>query len=175
MGKKISELSELTTPAGGDSFAIVDVSDPISGTTKKITYANVSGIRSFGLMVYVPDSTLVAGTGIVYSTPMPSSLNGYNLTSIIGSVYTAGTAGTVTFDIQRGHQASPTSAYAFHSVFSTLPTIDVNEYCTKDATTQYVIDTSYDDISTGDIFRIDVPTSVLSAKGLLVTLTFTLP
>lgn len=42
---KISDLTALTTPASGDLIPIVDVSDTTqaaSGTTKKITYANLT-------------------------------------------------------------------------------------------------------------------------------------
>ncbi len=41
MGERISEKTELTAPADGDLLAIVDVSDPVTGTTKKIQYVNL--------------------------------------------------------------------------------------------------------------------------------------
>ncbi len=43
--KKISDFSELTTPADGDLFEIVDISDTseaATGTNKKIQYSNIS-------------------------------------------------------------------------------------------------------------------------------------
>ena len=54
--KKITELTELTTPAGADLFAIVDDTDT---TTKKVTVSNlmtqapvqtadISGLRNNG-------------------------------------------------------------------------------------------------------------------------------
>jgi hypothetical protein len=44
VNKKITELTELTTPVSSDIIAIVDVSDTTmatSGTTKKITFDNI--------------------------------------------------------------------------------------------------------------------------------------
>ena len=41
-------------------------------------------------------------------------------------------------------------------MLSTLLTIDINEWDSKDATAAAVIDTSNDDVNTGDLLRIDI-------------------
>jgi hypothetical protein len=60
-------------------------------------------------------------------------------------------------------------------MLSTRITIDANEYDSKDATTAAVIDTSNDDVATGDVIRIDVDVAGTGTKGLNVTLSFQTP
>lgn len=56
MGDKITALTELAaTPANGDFIPIVDVSDPGTGTTKKITRANL--VAGLGVIVEEQDGT----------------------------------------------------------------------------------------------------------------------
>ena len=173
--KKITELTELVAIAGGDWIPIVDVSDPGTGTTKKIKASNLSKTISFGLTIYAPISQVIAGTAIVYTCPMPAALAGYNLTYVQISCDTKSTSGLITVQVERGHQASPTSAYAYVNSLSTVVSIDANEYDSDTAATPYVIDTNYDDISEGDKFRFTVPNAGTGAQGLSIVCTFTLP
>ncbi len=43
--QKISQLTELTTPANGDYFPIVDISEIDANKNKRITYANLGGTK----------------------------------------------------------------------------------------------------------------------------------
>jgi hypothetical protein len=55
-------------------------------------------------------------------------------------------------------------------------TIDSGETSTSSAATPAVIDTSKDDVATGDVIAIDVDAiSTTAAKGLIVNLIFRLP
>lgn len=54
--KRITELDELTSPAVGDFFPIVDVSDSAAGTTKKISYTNV------GANITINATNITSGT-----------------------------------------------------------------------------------------------------------------
>lgn len=68
--KKISELTELTTPADADLYAVVDDSESSGEQTKKITHANLqSAILSHdsALLIYVSGANRVqfTDTGVV--------------------------------------------------------------------------------------------------------------
>jgi hypothetical protein len=110
------------------------------------------GVASFGLR---SAGLLVVGDGKDYSSPIPAVFNGRNVTAVVASVLTKSTSGTPTFQIARGRQSSPTSAHTFVDVLTTKVTIDANEYSSLDAAAAYSINTSNDDVATGDIFRLD--------------------
>lgn len=108
---------------------------------------------------------------------IPAELNGYNLVSVGAQVVVASSSGTPTIQIARWRQSAPNVAHAFVDMLETLNplTIEVNEFDSKDATTAAVINTSNDDIATGDMIRIDVDTAGTGTTGLCVTLSFRLP
>lgn len=110
--------------------------------------------RSFGLTVQ--SGALTTGDNKVKSPPMPSFLNGMNLVAVEVQVDTKSTSGTPTFQIARGRQASAGADYTYNDVLSTSVTIDANEYSSRNATTPYAINASYDDVATGDIYRVDI-------------------
>ena len=60
-------------------------------------------------------------------------------------------------------------------MLTTEITIDENEKHSKDAADPAVIDTSEDDVVTGDELRIDVNIAGTGTKGLQVDMTFQLP
>lgn len=99
---------------------------------------------------------------------IPEELNGMNLTGVAASVYTAGTTGTT--DIQIRNKTDSVD------MLSTKLTIDSGETDTSTAATPAVIDTTKDDVVTGDILAIDVDAvSTTKAKGLYIQLRFELP
>ncbi len=97
----------------------------------------------------------------------PAFINGWTLVGVEGCVITAGTTGTT--DIQIRKNAST-------DMLSTKLTIDSGETDSGTAATAAVIDTSNDDVATGDIIRVDVDAvSTTAPKGLAVTLRFDAP
>jgi hypothetical protein len=100
---------------------------------------------------------------------VPSALNGMDLVATAAQVQTNGT--TSTMDIQI-HNVTQTA-----DMLTTKITIDTGEPDSSTAATPAVIDTSNDDVATGDQIRIDVDQvhSGTAAKGLLVELQFQLP
>lgn len=99
---------------------------------------------------------------------VPEELNGMNLTGVAASVYTAGTTGTTDIQIRNKTDSQ--------DMLSTKLTIDSAETDTSTAATPAVINTSYDDVATGDILAIDVDAvSTTPAKGLLVMMRFEIP
>lgn len=99
---------------------------------------------------------------------IPAELNGMNLTGVAASVYTAGTTGTTDIQIRNKTDTA--------DMLSTKITIDSGETDSSTAATAAVINTSTDDVVTGDIIAIDVDaTSTTPAQGLVVELRFELP
>ncbi|GEM_PF-2721521 len=113
-----------------------------------------------------PGDTLTTGDGKAYFT-VPPELDGMNLVSAQGAVYTASSSGTPTFqmrDVTNGHD-----------MFSTLVTIDASEFNSSTAASPAVISTTYDDVATGDRLRIDCDAAGTGTAGGEISLTFRLP
>lgn len=163
-------VSELATTAEVDTGT--DTGRTITPDALAGSYA---GTKSIGVQVTDGSGAITTGDGKAYIR-IPSSADGMNLVAVAASLTAPSTSGTPTIQIARGRQAAAGTAHAFVDMLSTAITIDANEYDSKDATTAAVINTSNDDISTGDLIRVDVdgvgsgPTAVLS-----VNLEFRLP
>lgn len=98
----------------------------------------------------------------IYGVAIPASINGYNLTAALASIYTKGSSGTTTVQIRR-YRAGVNA-----DMLSTRITVSYNEYYAADG----VIDTTKDDVATGDLIYVDIDTAAVSASGLSVALTF---
>jgi hypothetical protein len=99
------------------------------------------------------------GNGII-GFAVPASLDGWNLSGVLGAVYTSG-SGTVTIQVRRRRSGSNVD------MLSTRLTI-TNAY----SSTSCVINTSNDDLSTGDMIYIDIDgATATQPTGLTVTLT----
>lgn len=96
---------------------------------------------------------------------VPSVMSGYNLVAVAAMVQTASSSGTPTFTVKRGAT----------NMLTTNLTIDASETDSSTAATAAVIDTSNDDVSTGQ--QIEVACSVAGTGTLwaVVELTFQLP
>ena len=101
---------------------------------------------------------------------VPACLNGMNLVGVVATVATAGTTGTADFQLRRVRSGSAVD------MLSTKITIDSTETTTTTAATPAVINTSNDDVATGDIIYLDVDAvQTTKAKGGAVALEFRLP
>ena len=101
---------------------------------------------------------------------VPAMLNGMNIVSVMATHATAGTTGTTDYQIRRVRSGTPVD------VLSTKATIDSTETSTATAATAAVINTSNDDLATGDRIYLDVDAvSTTKPKGGCVTLEFRLP
>ena len=103
------------------------------------------------------------GAGITHVV-IPSSLNWKNLSSANAHVYTVGTGGSIT-NVQI-HNI--TTGY---NMLSTPITIDLNEKDSSTAATPPVIG-GQNDVSTGDVIRIDVDAVATNTLGLEVRMVF---
>lgn len=116
--------------------------------------------------VIADNATLATGDGQII-VMIPSELNGYNLTAVAAFVTTVSSSGTPTIQLRNVTDAV--------DMLSTRITIDANENTSYTAATPPVIDGAHDDVATGDLIAVDVDVAGTGAKGLGVSMTFTLP
>lgn len=133
----------------------------------------VDTTKVVGILVF-DDSEDVAtgdGAGDVFFR-VPSIFNGWNLTGVAACHHTAGTgAGTDTTDIQI-HNITQAA-----DMLTSKIRIDEDETDTLTSANAAVIDTTNDDVATGDKLRFDVDALVTGTapKGLYIELTFGAP
>ena len=139
--------------------------------TRVPTQAAVKGyvdgqVQYVTLEVYSPTTAASTGNDLI-AFVVPPKLNGYDLTNVIVGVYVLGVGGTQDVMIHRRR------AGANVDMLSAAVTIDPAEYFAQDGT----IDTSNDDVQTGDTVVVDIDAvhSTTPADGTFVTLEFTLP
>ena len=153
--------SSVTDPNFNDGG---DINFSASGST--VTASLKSGVLG-GKIVYIKaqDSAiaLATGNGLALWT-VPSDLTGMDLTDADACVYTVSSSGLPSFQI---HNLTDTS-----DMLSTNITIDASEFSSYTATTAPVINTSNDDVVTGDRIRIDVDGAGTGTKGLDIILVF---
>lgn len=124
-------------------------------------------IKVVGIQVFGSGTDVTTGDGAAFYR-IPLELNGMNLIGVAISAYTAGTTGTTDVQIRNKTQTA--------DILSTKLTIDSGETDSSTAATAAVIDTSEDDVATGDIIAIDIDaTSTTKAKGLYIEMRFQLP
>ncbi len=167
-----------TTATGVVELATTAETDTGTDATRAVTpdglSGSVYGTKAISMQVIDSTLTLTTGDGKAYFR-IPTALNGMDLVSVGISVITKSTSGLPTVQLARGRQANATTAHAFSDMLSTKVSIDANEYDSKDAATPPVIDTSNDDVLTGDLIRIDCDIAGTGTIGLFVTMSFRTP
>lgn len=126
-----------------------------------------AGCRIVQIAVIDFATDITTGDGKAYFV-VPTELNGMNLIRVAATVITAGTTNATTIQI-----ANVTDAV---DMLSTLMNIESTETSTRTSATPGTIDTSKDDVATGDVLRIDIDAvSTTAPKGLIVEMVFQLP
>jgi len=163
-----------TTTAGKIESAIASEVDTGTSTTLAVTPDSLAGSNYgeevVGILVFddSEDTAIADGAGDVFFR-IPSKLNGWDLVEVAAQVHTAGTTGNLDIMIY-----NRTDSQDF---LSTAMRIESGETDTSTSAQPGTINTSYDDVATGDSIRIDVDAiqTGTAAKGLYVELTFRLP
>lgn len=122
-------------------------------------------------------TNVATGDGKFYFR-VPASLNNWILTGVSASVVTAGTTNATNVDLARCAAAATGNLCSGTVVdmLSTNLTIDSGENDSATAAAAAVIDTANDDVTTGQIIRVDVDAvSTTPPKGLIVNMEFTAP
>mgnify|MGYP003647133971 FL=1 len=109
---------------------------------------------------------ITTGDGKAYWR-VPSTLAGFNLVAVAAQVTTVSSSGLPTIQI---HNLTDTA-----DMLSTALTIDASELDSSTAATAAVINTSTDDVATGDQIRFDIDVAGTGTKGLMVEMQFRLP
>jgi hypothetical protein len=122
--------------------------------------------RTVILKLYNEASAIAAGDGKMYFT-VPALLNGMNLVSAGGHLYTAATSDIV--EIQINNVTSGVD------MLTSKLTWDATEKDTATAVSQAVINTAADGVVTGEEIRIDIDSAASGAKGMELRLTFQVP
>lgn len=147
------------TTAGTDTGRAV-TPDGLAGST-------IFGRKTVELIPIAFDGDTAVADGIFYFH-IPASLNGMNLVSVHGLVVTAGTTGTTDWQLYNLTDSQ--------DMLSTKLTIDTGETGSNTAATPAVINTSYDDVATNDVIRLDCDAiSTTAAVGTIISLEFALP
>jgi hypothetical protein len=174
----VTVTSASDTVAGKVELAITSEVNTGTDATRAVTpdslAGSYAGTKAVSLYVVETTTVLTTGDGKAYFR-IPESLNGMNLVTATASVFGTSSSGTPTIQIARGRQSSATSAHSFVDMLTTAITIDVSDFDSKDATTPPSINTSNDDVLTGDLIRVDVDTAGTGTDGLFVNLEFRLP
>jgi len=167
-------LSSLTAP----QFTTVELGHATDTTLSRVS-AGVMAVegdtiitekvfkRVIQIQVTDPNGDAITtgdGKAILFITP---ELNGYNLTDADAGVTTVSSSGNPAIQIRNVTDSV--------DMLSTAITIDASEFTSYTAATAPVIDTSKDDVATGDRIAIDIDTAGTGAKGLTVFLTFQKP
>jgi hypothetical protein len=129
-------------------------------------WKTVYGVGSrliFELKVMDDTTVLTTGDGKIIFC-IPSEYTGLDLTNAQAFVTTVSSSGTPTIQIRNVTDSV--------DMLSTKITIDASEFTSYTAATPAVIDTTKDDVVTGDLLAVDVDVAGTGAKGLGVILTF---
>lgn len=172
-GLSTTELTGLVTDAsttvkGKVELAIASEVNTGTSTTLAVTPDALAGsnlgTKHVGMVLFESDTDVAVGDGTAPIT-IPAEMNGMNLVNVIASVHTKGVTGTTDVQLRRRRAGSDVD------MLSTKITIG-DEYYATDET----INTSNDDVATGDQIYIDVDAvHTTTPKGLSVTLSFRLP
>ena len=165
------ETAEVTLNELANPTASAHATSHESGGTDEIDLTGLDGSGLTGittsrvavLKVIADDTALTTGNGKMYFT-VPAELNGMNLVTVGAHVYTVSSSGAITVQI---HNLTDSA-----DMLSTAITIDAGDKDSKDATTAAVIDTTHDDVATGDEIRIDVDGAGTDTRGLEIRLGF---
>lgn len=158
---------------GGVNFASAAEVSAGSEAAKAVSPDALAASRfgTGGATILVSDpngSAITTGDGKAYFR-VPSTYNGMNLVACSATLDTAGTGGGFLCQLRRKRSGSDVD------MLSTRIGIDSGENDSADGGTPPVIDTSNDDVATGDRIYIDLDGVPTGGKGLSVEMQFQMP
>ena len=176
--RTIAVSAASSSAAGVSELAIASEVDTGTDTARSITPDALAGSNlgesKVSIMVTDPGGdALTTGDSKAYFR-VPSSMTGMDLVEVEACLSTVSSSGAVTVMVHRSRRSNATSR-TLVDMLSTAITLDQSEFDTVDAATPNVINTSNDDVVTGDQIHIDIDGAGTGAKGLVVTLVFRLP
>lgn len=176
----VSALAVVASDTTAGKVELATAAETTTGTdaTRAVTPDGLAGSdygkRVVGVLVSDPGGDAITTGNGKAGFRIASPLNGYNLVGVASNLGTVSSSGAVTVMVRRSRRSSAT-ARTDADMLSTAITIDASEFDTVDAATAAVINTSNDDVVTGDHIYIDIDGAGTGAKGLYVELIFQLP
>lgn len=170
-GKLDTWLSDASTTTKG-KVELTEASEVNTGTSETLAITPDSfagsnfGRRPVQIKIVDDATALTTGDGKLIFVITPE-LNGMNLVDADAMVSTVSSSGTPTYQIRNVTDSV--------DMLSTRITIDANEETSYTAATPPVIDTTKDDVVTGDILAIDKDVAGTGEKGDTIMLAFQLP
>ncbi len=167
-----SDVTDIVTAASDTTAGKIEVATTAETNTGTDTGRAVSpdglagsyaGTKSLSVQVFDGTTDVTTGDGKAYIT-IPEALNGMNLIRAQATVVTAGTTNATTVMIHNKTDAQDMLSGAISIASAgTVGTVGT-------------VNTTYDDVATNDVLRIDVDSvSTTAPKGLMVVLEFRLP
>jgi hypothetical protein len=168
---KPADIATSSDAASDALSRVAAVSDVASNAQSKITARSATwDTKTVVLKVYNEASAIASGDGKMYFT-VPAALNGMNLTSVGGHLYTAATSGVVGVMIR-----NVTSAVDMLSAAKILEwDVTEKDTATAGAASAAVISTANDGVATGEEIAIDIDAAASGAKGMEIRLSFKTP
>ncbi len=139
---KISSYPAAGAPQTGDGFVLAR-----SGKNYLVLWEDLIP-RVVTLLVTDPQGDVLATGNGKLAYRIPSVLNGWNLTGVAAHVTTVSSSGVPTIQLRNATDAV--------DMLSTRITIDEGEKDSSTAATPTVIDTTHDDVATGDEINADI-------------------
>lgn len=171
MGTQVQHRRGTTAQHASFTGAVGEVTVDTDKKTLIVHDGSVAGgfvierAKNAVLLVSAPTGdAITTGDGKAYFR-VPSALDGWKITAVAASLYTASTSGAVTVQIRNKTDVV--------DVLSVPITIDQDELDSLTAATPPTINASNNTVGTGDQIAVDIDGAGTGAKGLVVALTFT--
>lgn len=154
-----TELATVAETSAGTDTARVVTPDGLGGS--------IYGTKTLILKVATDNATAATTGDSKVCFVVPAELNGMDLVSVGCHVYTVSSSGLPTFQVRNQTDTQ--------DMLSTKCTVDANEKDSTTAATAAVINTSLDDVVTGDEICVDKDVAGTGEKGDEVRLGFRIP
>ncbi len=166
----LSVAAATESSAGITELATAAETTTGTDATRAVTPDSLAG-SNYGKkvvsIIIIDDSTVVTTGDGKFTYHVVPILNGWNLVDVSVGLTTASTSGTPTVSLFNVTTAQ--------HMLSTSITVNEAEYHSGTSYIPPVINTSYDDVATGDRIRIDVDVAGTGAKGLQIDMVFQAP
>jgi hypothetical protein len=165
--------SDAASAASDALSKIAAVSDVASNAQSKITARSATwDTKTVVLKVYNEASAIASGDGKMYFT-VPASLNGMNLVSCGGHLYTASTSAAAVVGVMIRNVTSGVDMLSSGRILEWDAT--EKDTATAAASSVVKISTGADGVLTGEEIAVDIDAAGSGAKGLEIRLSFRTP
>jgi len=161
---EMDSLDNKVIPALTDFLLLQDVAS--ADELKKVLISALPSSASFDFLTWgASDEDSPLSTGLLYTTE--AAFATINVSDIILTVKNAPTGTSITVDIRK---ETGVNTNVFATIFSTLPTIDINEFTSQTAAVPFVISDNFWQVERRLQIILTINDSNVAATGLKVSL-----